>query len=97
MFKKNFSGLLDSTLKQIESLNYTEQFLELFADFFSKNLPLSGLNLFFLNDKQTEFRPYFNQETANPGLAPVTWESNLVIYLKNSRQHWYSRMKPKPG
>jgi len=84
MFKKNFSGLLDSTLKQIESLNYTEQFLELFADFFSKTLPLSGLNLFFLNDKQTEFRPYFNQETANPGLAPVTWEANLVIYLKNS-------------
>lgn len=84
MFKKNFSGLLDSTLKQIESLNYTEQFLELFADFFSENLPLSGLTLFFLNDKQTEFRPYFNQKTVNPGLAPVTWEANLVIYLKNS-------------
>ena len=84
MFKKDFTGLLEKTLEEIECLNYTEQFLDLFPDFFSKKLPVSGLSIFFINKDNTEFIPYLEEKNAPLTPGRVTWDSNLATYLKNT-------------
>jgi len=84
MFKKKFTGLLEKTLQEIETLNYTEQFLGLFPGYFSKNLPVSGLSVFFVNKENTEFVPYIEEKNAHLTPKPLNLGSNLVEYLKNS-------------
>ncbi len=84
IFKKDYTQLLEKTLEEIETLNYAEQFLDLFPDYFLKHLPVSGLAVFILNPKNTEFVPYFNEKHSRLQLEPITWNSNLIVYLKNS-------------
>ncbi len=86
MFKKDFSELLEKALTEIEALNYVEQFLDLFPGFFSKNLPVSRLSVFILNNEKTEFIPYFEKRDSQVKLKPIIRDSNLIIYLKNSRK-----------
>lgn len=89
MFKTDYPGLLGKTLDEIETLNYVEQFLDLCPTFFSKNLPVSSLSLFILNKDETEFIPYMEKKYARQSLASlpaVTWNSNLINYLKNSKK-----------
>jgi two-component system, NtrC family, sensor histidine kinase AtoS len=86
IFKKDYTHLLEKTLEEIESLNYAEQFLDLFPDYFSKQLPVSGLSVFILNHKNTEFVPYFSEKHSRVRLEPVTWNSNIIVYLKNSKK-----------
>jgi signal transduction histidine kinase len=86
MGKNDFNGLLEKALAEIETLNYAEQFLDLFPDFFSKHLPVSGLSTFILNNDNTKFVPYVEEKHYRLHLEPITWDSNVVIYLKNSRK-----------
>lgn len=92
MFKTDYGELLEQTLEQIEALNYVEQFLDLCPGYFSKKLPVSTLSLFLLNKDESEFIPYVegkNTRSSLPPLTPVTpvtWNSNLIIYLKNSKK-----------
>lgn len=86
MFKKDYTQLLEKTLQEIETLNYAEQFLDLFADFFIKHLPVTNLSVFILNPKNTEFVPYFPEKQPTLYLEPITWNSNMIIYLKNSKK-----------
>lgn len=86
MVKKDFNRLLEKALAEIETLNYAEQFLDLFPDFFPKHMAVSGLAIFVLNSDNTKFVPYIEEKYAQLLLEPITWDSNLVIYLKNSRK-----------
>jgi signal transduction histidine kinase len=84
--KKDRTELLEKTLEELESLNYAEQFLDLMPDFFSSLLPVSSLSAFFLKSDDTTFAPYLPEKKAHlpASLKPVDWDSNLVVYLKNS-------------
>jgi signal transduction histidine kinase len=84
MFRRDYNKILERTLDQIEGLNYCEQFLEIFPDFFSKQLPVSGLSVFTLNHRNTEFVPHLGSNYAQVNLESIDWNSNLVTYLKNS-------------
>lgn len=84
MFKKDYTKLLEKSLEEIEALNYSEQFLGMFPDFFAKHFPVTRLSLFVLSNKKTEFEPFYQKGTVHPVLLPIDWNSNLVIYLKNS-------------
>jgi len=86
MVRKDFMRLLEKALAEIETLNYAEQFLDLFPDFFSKHLPVSGLSAFILNSDNTKFIPYLEKKYSRLNLESITWDSNLVIYLKNSQK-----------
>lgn len=86
MVRKDLIKLLEKALAEIETLNYAEQFLDLFPDFFSKILPVSGLSVFILNSNNTKFVPYLEEKHSQLTLEPVTWDSNVVIYLKNSQK-----------
>ncbi|MGD2087376.1 MAG: HAMP domain-containing sensor histidine kinase [Candidatus Aminicenantes bacterium] len=86
MVKKDFIKLLEKALAEIETLNYAEQFLDLFPDFFSKHLPISGLSVFILNSHNTKFIPYSEEKYSRLNIEPITWDSNVVIYLKNSQK-----------
>ncbi|NIM12212.1 MAG: hypothetical protein GTO45_08875 [Candidatus Aminicenantes bacterium] len=86
MFKKDYSKLLEQSLTEIEKLNYYEQFFDLFPDFFVKHLPVSELSLFLLNRQKTEFIAYHEGKNTQLELDPVTPNSNLIIYLKNSKK-----------
>lgn len=86
MIKKEFSRLLEKALDEIETLNYVEQFLDLFPGFFSKHLPVSNLWVFFLDKMETEFIPYMREKHPPLTLSPLTWNSNVVIYLKNTKK-----------
>ncbi|UCH92765.1 MAG: hypothetical protein JSV88_21050, partial [Candidatus Aminicenantes bacterium] len=86
MVRKDFNRLLEKALAEIETLNYAEQFLDLFPDFFSKYLPVSGLSAFILNSDNTTFVPYVEEKYSQLRLEPITWDANVVIYLKNSRK-----------
>jgi signal transduction histidine kinase len=86
MFKKDYTRLLQKSLDEIEKLNYTEQFLDLFPDFFVKHLPVSGLSLFMLNGQNTEFTAFHEGENTRLTLEPVTLNSNLAIVLDNTRK-----------
>jgi len=83
MFKKiDYTQLIEKVLKELEALNYTEQFLDFFSEFLCKNLPVTQTWVFMLNNRDTEFALHpFNPAIS---LEPLTWNSNLVIYLKNS-------------
>ena len=84
--KKDFLPLLEKTLEEIENLNYAEQFLDLFPGFFLKHLPVSSLAVFVLNNANKQFIPYLGKKHSRLILAPIGWESNLVIYLKNLKR-----------
>lgn len=86
MVKKDFNRLLEKALAEIETLNYAEQFLDLFPGFFSKHLPISDLSVFILNNDNTKFVPYVVEKHCHLILDPITWDSNVVIYLKNSQK-----------
>jgi len=86
MVKKDFNKLLEKALAEIETLNYAEQFLDLFPDFFSKYLKVSNLAVFVLNSDNTRFIPYVEEKQSHLILQPITWDSNVVIYLKNTRK-----------
>lgn len=86
MFKTNVSNLLEKAVEEIESLNYVEQFLELSPGFFSKQLPVSGLSMFFLDKDETVFSPYLDEKNSQLKLEPVTNGSNLTVYLRNSKK-----------
>jgi signal transduction histidine kinase len=86
MVRKDFNRLLEKALAKIEALNYAEQFLDLFPDFFSKYLPVSGLSGFILNIDNTTFVPYIEEKYSRLYLDPITWDANVVIYLKNSQK-----------
>ena len=86
MVKKDFNKILEKALAEIENLSYAEQFLDLFPGFFSKHLPVSGLSAFLLNSNNTKFVPYVEEKYSRLKLEPVTWDSNVVIYLKNSQK-----------
>ena len=86
MFKKDYNRLLQKSLDEIEKLNYNEQFLDLFPDFFVKHLPVSGLSLFMLNRQNNEFTAFHEEKNTRLTLDPVTSNSNLVIYLKNTQK-----------
>jgi len=82
--KKDIGYILLKTLESLDSLNYAEQFLDIFPDFFARQLPVSALTLFLVNAERTDFVPYFQQRHRNIALNPLNWNSNLVTYLKNS-------------
>lgn len=84
--KKDYSVLLGKTLEEIESLNYAEQFLDLMPDFFVKHLPLAGLTVFMLDSNNRLFLPFLEEKKHRSRILPqpVDWNSNLVVYLKNS-------------
>ncbi len=86
MVRIDLNRLLEKALAEIETLNYAEQFLDLFPDFFSKHLPISGLSAFILNSDNTKFIPYLEEKYSRLNLESITWDSNLVIYLKNSQK-----------
>ncbi|HLP44453.1 MAG TPA: HAMP domain-containing sensor histidine kinase [Candidatus Kapabacteria bacterium] len=86
IFKKDYTKLLEITLQEMEKLNYAEQFLDLFPDFFSKQFPVPSLAIFILNQKNTNFIPYLGEKYSSIQLEPVTWNSNIIIYLKNSQK-----------
>lgn len=86
MVKKDFNKLLEKALAEIETLNYAEQFLDLFPDFFSKYLTVSSLAVFVLNNDNTSFMPYLEEKQSHLILQPITWDSTLVTYLKNSQK-----------
>lgn len=86
MFKKDFSDLLELTLAEMEKLNYVEQFLELSPRFFSKRLPVSSLSIFMLNREKTSFIPYLDEKYRELTVSSPTADSNLAIYLKNSKK-----------
>jgi len=86
IFKKDYTQLLEQTLEEIEKLNYAEQFLDLFSDYFSKQLPVAGISVFILNAKNTEFVPFFCETFPRTSLEPITWNSNIIVYLKNSKK-----------
>ena len=94
MVKKDFNKLLEKALAEIETLNYAEQFLDLFPDFFSKYLAVSSLAAFVLNNDNTKFIPYVGEKQSHLILQPITWDSNLVTYLKNSRKTIVFRDEP---
>ncbi len=89
MFKKDYSKLLEKALQELELLNYAEQFLDLFADFFTQNLPVKSIRLYFLNNEETQFKPYPGQQPTLPKnenkIGPITPNDNLIVYLKNTR------------
>jgi signal transduction histidine kinase len=84
MFKRDLDGLLEKTMEEIHGLNYVEQFLEIFPGFFPKHLPVPGMCVFFLNNEGSRFVPYLDKKHSQTAVAPLTWESNLAIYLKDS-------------
>jgi signal transduction histidine kinase len=86
MVKKDSIRLLEKALAEIETLNYAEQFLDLFPDFFPNHLAVSGLSVFILNSDNTKFIPYLEEKYSQLILEPITWDSNIVIYLNNSRK-----------
>lgn len=89
MFKTDYPGLLEKTLAEIETLNYVEQFLDICPDFLATNLPVSTLSLFILNKGESEFIPYLGKKSLRQSLtplSPITWNSNLINYLKNSKK-----------
>lgn len=89
MFKKDFSGslaLLEKALAEIEALNYVEQFLDVFPEFFAKHLPVSGISVFVLNNEETEFVPYVEPKYTPLKLNPITRDANMVTYLKNKKE-----------
>lgn len=86
MVKKDSIRLLEKALAEIETLNYAEQFLDLFPDFFPNHLAISGLSVFMLNSDNTKFIPYLEEKYSQLILEPITWDSNIVIYLNNSRK-----------
>jgi signal transduction histidine kinase len=81
--KTDFIPLLEKTLEEIRSLNYAEQFLDLFPGFFSLHLPVAEISVFLLNNGSKTFYPYLGKKYSRLRLTPLGWESNLVIYLKN--------------
>jgi len=86
IFKRESNTLLDQTLQKISSLNYPDQFLDLAPDFFSNYLPVERASLFFFNPDQSRFIPYLGTKYRHTKLQPVTPDSHLVIYLKNSQK-----------
>lgn len=96
MLNKDYAKLLEKTLEEIQALNYSEQFLDLFPDFFARHLPIAQISLFMLNTDKTQFLAYFQDNRATGHLEPVDWNSNLVIYLKNSRKAILFKDEPPP-
>lgn len=86
MFKKDYGHILQKSLAEIESLNYIEQFLDLLPGFFSHRLPAANISAFILNNKETEFIPYLENENVSLPANPITPDSNIIIYLKNTRE-----------
>lgn len=86
MIKKDFSRLLEKALDEIETLNYAEQFLDVFPGFFSKNLPVSSLSVFVLDKEETRFIPYVEKKHLQLKRFPLTWNSNIIVYLKNTKK-----------
>ncbi len=87
MFKqRDLDGLLEKTLEEIQELNYVEQFLEILPGFFTKHLPATRVCVFFLNNDQTKFEPYLDKKHSQTAVAPLTWDSNLAIYLKDTKK-----------
>lgn len=84
--KKESSQWLELALQEIESLHYAEQFLDLFPDFFSRLLPVSGMSLFFIDKENTQFIFYPDKKLMPLKLLPLDWNSNLLIYLKKSKK-----------
>lgn len=75
--------LLTNALSTLSSLNYVEQFLEIFPDFLHQHLPVEKAVVFFLNKDGSEFKPFYPEGNPGTPLHPFTQQSNLVIYLKN--------------
>ncbi len=85
IFKKDSNNkLLERTLHEIEALNYPDQFLTLAPDFFVQHLPVKRASLFFFNHEQSRFIPYLSAKYRHLKLQPVTPDSHLPVYLKNS-------------
>ncbi|MCP4152468.1 MAG: hypothetical protein GY757_32315 [bacterium] len=85
IFKKDSNNkLLERTLHEIEALNYPDQFLALAPDFFVQHLPVKRASLFFFNHEQSRFIPYLGAKYRHLKLQPVTPDSHLPVYLKNS-------------
>lgn len=84
--KKNCTELLEKTLDKLQSLYYAQQFLDLMPDFCAQLLNLTELSVFFIKADNSHFTPYLPEKKAHlrTMLEPVNWDSNLVVYLKNS-------------
>ncbi|MCP4213797.1 MAG: HAMP domain-containing histidine kinase [bacterium] len=87
IFKKDPDNkLLERTLQEIEAFNYPDQFLPLAPDFFAEHLPVKRVSLFFFNHEQSRFIPYLGAKYRHLKLQPITPDSHLVVYLKNSKK-----------
>jgi signal transduction histidine kinase len=83
--KKDYTELLEKTLKTIETLNYSEQFLDLMPDFLAEHLPVRDVAAFVLDNSNTRFIPFMTDKRSQVSavIQPVDYDSNLVVYLKN--------------
>ncbi|MCP4158053.1 MAG: hypothetical protein GY757_60665 [bacterium] len=86
LFRKDYSKLLELTLNELDSVNYADQFLDLCPDFFAKHLPVSNVSIFVLNRENTEFALYSREKNRHLNPGTVTVDSNLAVYLKNSKK-----------
>jgi signal transduction histidine kinase len=83
--KKGYLTILSQCIDLINSLNYTEQALDLLPDFFKKHLPVVSNTLFFINNEKNEFTPYCGIHSKLK-LEPVNQNSYLVTNLKNLKK-----------
>jgi len=83
---KKYIRAINESIDILNSLNYSEQFLDLLPDFIFNNFPISNVTLFFINKEKTQYKPYFQSARPKIELSPVDESSHLVIDLKNAKK-----------
>lgn len=83
---KKYIKALNESIDLLNSLNYSEQFLDLLPDFVLTHFPVSNVTLFFINKEKTEYKPYFQSTQPKIELSRIDENSHLVIDLKNAQK-----------
>jgi len=77
---------LQESIGILNSLNYSEEFLDLCPDFLENKLPVDSVTLFFLNKEKTEYTPFISNRNTGRRIDPIQDDSHLVIDIKNTRK-----------
>jgi signal transduction histidine kinase len=83
---KKYIKAINESIDILNSLNYSEQFLDLLPDFIFDHFTVSNITLFYINKEKTRYKPYFPSNQAKIDFSPIDENSHLVIDLKNAKK-----------
>ncbi len=94
MFKKDLYKILDEAVSQIEGLNYTEQFIELFPDFLAGHFPMKQAAVYIRNPQGDGFAPFLAEKHPSPAPPAVKGDSQLATYLRSVKKTVVTKREP---